>query len=157
MKTSKSSLTKTFEFSASHRYYRDDWSEKRNRQVFGACANANGHGHNYLLEVTVTGPVDPVTGMVINLTDLKDAVEDVLREFDHYHLNLDTPYFKDRIPTSENFAATLWSLIVPKLPASARLQCIRLREDEDLFVEFYGERMAGVKQSQQRTKGGGRI
>ncbi len=74
----EATLTKTFEFSSSHRYYRDEWTEKRNLAVFGACAYPNGHGHNYMLEVTVKGPIDPVTGMVINIVDIKEAVLAVL-------------------------------------------------------------------------------
>ncbi len=132
------SLTKTFEFSASHRYYRDEWPEEKNRRVFGACAYPNGHGHNYLLEVTVDGPVDPVTGMVINLVDLKAVVEEVLEEFDHKHLNKDMAYFRERIPTSENLAVTLWGLIERRLTAPARLARLRLHEDEDLSVEYRG-------------------
>lgn len=134
----EASLTKTFEFSSSHRYYRPEWSEEENRRVFGKCAYPNGHGHNYLLEVTVTGAVDPVTGMVVNLVDVKEAVEGVLAEFDHRHLNLDTPYFRDRIPTSENFAITLWGLIQKALPQGSRLSRLALHEDEDLYVEYRG-------------------
>ena len=132
------SLTKTFEFSASHRYYRDDWSVERNLQTFGKCVNENGHGHNYLLEVTVRGPIDPVTGMVMNLVDIKAAVEDVLEQFDHHHLNKDLSYFDERIPTTENLAVTLWDLIGPRLPDAARLCGLRLHEDEDLFVDYHG-------------------
>ena len=134
----EASLTKTFEFSASHRYYRPEWSEEENLRVFGKCAYPNGHGHNYLLDVTVQGPVDPVTGMVMNLVDVKRVVEDVLSEFDHKHLNEDMEYFKDRIPTTENLAMTLWNLIGNRLPGGARLAGIRLHEDEDLYVEHSG-------------------
>jgi 6-pyruvoyltetrahydropterin/6-carboxytetrahydropterin synthase len=86
-------LTKRIEFSASHRYYNDTWSAARNLEVFGACSNVPGHGHNYLLEVTVAGEIDEETGMVVNLYDLKQVLKRVLVEFDHKHLNLDTPYF----------------------------------------------------------------
>ncbi|MEE9286258.1 MAG: 6-carboxytetrahydropterin synthase [Dehalococcoidia bacterium] len=134
----EASLTKTFEFSASHRYYRDDWPEEKNLRVFGACAYPHGHGHNYLLEVTVKGPVDSVTGMVINLVDLKAVVEEVLEEFDHRHLNEELDYFKDRLPTTENLATTLWDLIEGRLPDGSRLAGIRLHEDEDLYVEYFG-------------------
>ena len=136
--TGETLLTKTFEFSASHRYYRDEWSEEENRRVFGDCSRPNGHGHNYTLDLTVTGPVDPVTGMVVNIVDIKAAVEEVLEEFDHKHLNLDMDYFKERLPTTENLAVTLWDLIGPRLPAPARLSVIRLHEDEDLYVEYLG-------------------
>ena len=103
-----------------------------------AYGDPNGHGHNYTLEVAVTGAPDPVTGMVINLVDLQAAVEVVLEEFDHKHLNLDTPYFTDRIPTSENLATVLWGLI-DKALVGAKLNRLRLYETDDLFVEFFGE------------------
>src|SRR5258706_6400482 len=93
--------TRRFEFSAAHRYWRDDWSEERNQQIFGKCTSPYGHGHNYTLDVTIAGTPDPVTGMVINMTDLKAIVGAVLEQFDHKHLNEDTPYFKERIPTTE--------------------------------------------------------
>ena len=96
--SAETTLTKTFEFSSSHRYFRAEWTQEENERVFGACARPNGHGHNYLLDVTVKGPVDPVTGMVINIVDVKAVVEDVLEEFDHHHLNYDMPYFEDRVP-----------------------------------------------------------
>ncbi|MEX2431454.1 MAG: 6-carboxytetrahydropterin synthase [Dehalococcoidia bacterium] len=132
------SITRRFDFSSSHRYYRPEWSDEENRRVFGLCALPNGHGHNYTLEVSVSGAPDPTTGMVINLVDLKSAVERVLDQFDHKHLNLDTPFFKDDIPTTENLAVVLWRLIADAL-APAKLTRIRLHETDDLFVEYSGE------------------
>ena len=131
-------ISRRFDFSASHRYHRDDWSEEENRRVFGLCALPNGHGHNYALEVAVSGEPDPVTGMVVNLVDLKEAVEGVLAGFDHKNLNLDTPWFADRQPTTENLAAVLWRLIGEALPGAA-LARLRLYEADDLYVEFFGE------------------
>lgn len=131
-------ISRRFDFSSSHRYYRDEWSEEENQRVFGLCALPNGHGHNYTLEVAVTGVPDATTGMVINLVDLQSTVEAILEDFDHKHLNLDTPYFTDRIPTTENFAIVLWGLIGESL-VGARLDRLRLYETDDLFVEYYGE------------------
>ena len=131
-------ISRRFDFSSSHRYYREEWSAEENERVFGLCALPNGHGHNYTLEVAVAGEPDPDTGMVINLVDLRSAVDGVLVQFDHKHLNLDTPYFQDRIPTTENLAAVLWGLIDEWLEG-ARLDRLRLYETDDLFVEFYGE------------------
>ena len=128
-------LTKRVEFAAAHRYHKEAWDPGRNRAVFGACNNEPGHGHNYLLEVTVAGQVDPTSGMVVNLYDLKQVLEQVLEEFDHKHLNLDTPYFKDRIPTTENIALVLWGILAT-YPTIGRLEKVRLYEDEDLFVEI---------------------
>ena len=127
-------LTKRIEFSASHRYHNDAWDAARNRAVFGTCNNAPGHGHNYLLDVTVSGEVDRHTGMVVNLFDLKRVLQEVLEDFDHNHLNLDTPYFKDAIPTTENIARVLWQRLETQKDIG-RLQAIRLYEDEDLFAD----------------------
>src|SRR6185295_7037085 len=131
-------LSKKIEFAAAHRYHNPKWDADRNRAVFGACNNEHGHGHNYLLEVTVTGEVDRQSGMVVNLYDLKKALEQVLEQFDHKNLNLDTPYFKDRIPTTENIALVLWSVLA-EYRAIGRLETVRVYENEDLFAEITAE------------------
>lgn len=131
-------LNKRIEFCASHRYHKPEWDAAKNRAMFGACNNDPGHGHNYMLEVTVAGEVDPRTGMVVNLFDLKVVLLQVLEEFDHKHLNLDLPYFKEQIPTSENIARVLWD----KLDAQrdiGTLQRLSLYEDEDLCAELTAE------------------
>jgi 6-pyruvoyltetrahydropterin/6-carboxytetrahydropterin synthase len=127
-------LTKRIEFAAAHRYIRTEWDEAKNRAVFGHCYNPPAHGHNYLLEVTVAGEIDPKTGMVVNLFDLKRVLLDMIEEFDHKNLNLDMPYFKDRIPTSENFAHVLWGKLATEQDIGA-LHALRLCEDEDLYAE----------------------
>jgi 6-pyruvoyltetrahydropterin/6-carboxytetrahydropterin synthase len=132
-------ITKKFEFSASHRYWRDDWSPEKNEQVFGLCTSPHGHGHNYELHVTITGPIDPDTGMIINLTDLKQMVKVVLEDFDHRYLNLDTPFFKDQIPTTENIARVLFDRIDAELESKTSFQLfkIRLYERSDLYVDVW--------------------
>ena len=130
--------TRRFTFSAAHRYWRDDWSEERNLAQFGKCTNPHGHGHNYELFVTVAGPVDEVTGMVMNVTDLKRSVNEVLEGFDHKHLNEDTPYFRESQPTTENIVRVLWGLIAPRLPDGVRLAKLRLYENADLYAEYLG-------------------
>jgi 6-pyruvoyltetrahydropterin/6-carboxytetrahydropterin synthase len=127
-------LTKRVEFAAAHRYLRPEWDESKNRAVFGPCYNPPAHGHNYMLEVTVAGEVDPHTGMVINLFDLKRVLLAVIEEFDHKNLNLDMPYFKDRIPTSENLARVLWTKLETQHDIGS-LHAIRLYEDEDLYAD----------------------
>ena len=127
-------LTKRIEFAAAHRYYKAEWDEAKNRSVFGRCYNPPAHGHNYLLEVTVSGEVDRNTGMVINLFDLKRVLLAVLEEFDHKNLNLDMPYFADCIPTSENLACVLWAKLVDQKDIGV-LHAIRLYEDEDLYAD----------------------
>ncbi len=139
-------LTKRIEFAAAHRYARPEWDEAKNRAVFGPCYNAPAHGHNYMLEVTVSGEVDPKTGMVINLFDLKRVLLDVIEEFDHKNFNLDMPYFTDRIPTSENIACVLWTKLAVQKDIGT-LHSVRLYEDEDLYAEVTAEHgldVAGV-------------
>ena len=136
-------LTKRLEFCASHRYHNPAWPEQRNHAVFGKCNNPHGHGHNYLLEVTVDGAVDPVTGMVVNLYDLKQVLEKVLVEFDHKNLQEDTPYFTGRIPTTENLAVVLWDRITEHLEG-ASLTALRLFEEEDLSVDYEGRRVGNA-------------
>ena len=127
-------LTKRIEFAAGHRYIKPEWDEAKNRAVFGPCYNPPAHGHNYLLEVTVSGEIDPKTGMVVNLFDLKRVLLAVIEEFDHKNLNLDMSYFNDRIPTSENLARVLWTKLAPHQDIDT-LHTIRLYEDEDLFAD----------------------
>jgi 6-pyruvoyltetrahydropterin/6-carboxytetrahydropterin synthase len=134
--------TRRFEFSASHRYWRDDWSAERNQQLFGKCTSPYGHGHNYQLDVTIAGKVDPITGMVMNMTDLKAIVGAVLEQFDHTYLNLDTPYFHERIPTTENIVRVLWGLIAPHMPEGVALARLRLYEMSDLWADYAGEQEA---------------
>jgi len=134
-------LTKRIEFAAAHRYFKPEWDEAKNRAVFGRCYNPPAHGHNYMVEVTVVGEVDPKTGMVVNLFDLKRILLNVLEEFDHKNLNLDMPYFKERIPTSENLARVLWSKLDVQKDIGT-LRAIRLYEDEDLYAEV--TRAAGL-------------
>ena len=134
----KTLLTKRVDFAASHRYWNPEWTEKRNRSVFGKCTSKYGHGHNYILEVTIEGEVDPETGMIINLYDLKPIIDHVLKDFDHKHLNDDNIYFRDRIPTTENIARVFWELIEKQLGKGTkyRLYRIRLYETPDLFVDY---------------------
>jgi 6-pyruvoyltetrahydropterin/6-carboxytetrahydropterin synthase len=131
-------LTKRLEFAAAHRYLKPEWDDAKNRAVFGLCYNPPAHGHNYMIEVTVFGEVDSKTGMVVNLFDLKLALLKVLEEFDHKNLNLDIPYFKDQIPTSENLARVLWSKLDGQKDIGT-LHAIRLYEDEDLYADVTGE------------------
>lgn len=137
----KITISKKFEFSASHRYWIDDWSAEKNNEVFGLCTSPYGHGHNYELHVTVSGPVDPQTGMIINLSTLKAIAGKIVEQFDHKFLNLDTPYFKDRVPTTENIALVLYELLEEQLKKEAgiTLEKIRLYERGDLYVDVWPE------------------
>ncbi len=109
-------LTRRATFSASHFYWNDAWSAEENARVFGKCANRNGHGHNYTLEVTVSGDPDPVTGFVVDLKWLKQVIErEVLSAYDHRHLNLEVPEFAHAIPTTENIAIAAWKRLEPSV------------------------------------------
>jgi len=132
-------LTRKAEFSAAHYYHNPQWSEEENRRVFGKCANRNGHGHNYTLEVTVAGEIDAVTGFVIDLKELKEILNrQVLDAMDHRHLNHEVAEFAARIPTTENIAVAIWRRLESGIHP-ARLHRVRLYEQPDLFVDYYGE------------------
>ena len=132
-------LTRKAEFSAAHYYWNDAWSQQENEKVFGKCANRNGHGHNYTLEVTVAGEVDPVSGFVVDLKALKDVIDqEVIQVYDHRHLNLEVPEFRTMIPTTENIAIAIWTRLQKKI-VGARLQRVRVYEMPDLFADYCGE------------------
>ena len=132
-------LTRRADFSASHYYHNPDLSPEENQRLFGKCANLNGHGHNYTLEITVKGEVDSITGFVVDLKQLKDVMEkEVVQAMDHRHLNKEVPEFRKLIPTTENLAIAIWQRLQPKLQV-AKLHRVRVYEAEDLFADFYGE------------------
>lgn len=133
-------LTRKVTFSAGHRYHRGEWSEDRNREVFGPCANPVGHGHNYVLEVTVRGAIDPLTGFSTDLGTL-DALlrREVTERLDHQHLNHVVDEFRDGvIPSTENILAHLWPRISAGLPPDSGLVRLRLHELPDFHVDYFG-------------------
>ena len=131
-------LTRKAEWSASHYYWVEEWSEEENVRRFGKCANRNSHGHNYTVEVTVRGDVDPQTGFVVDLKWLKDVMErEVIAVYDHRHLNLEVPEFRQAQPTAENVAVAIWRRLDGK--AGATLHQVRVYEMPDLFADYYGE------------------
>ncbi|MBI2796262.1 MAG: 6-carboxytetrahydropterin synthase [Gemmatimonadetes bacterium] len=128
-------LTRRVSFAAAHRYRRGDWSEARNREVFGACANPNFHGHTYTCDVTVTGPVDAETGMLVNLERLDRALAAEVRDrFDHRNINLDVPEFGEGrlVPTGENLARFILERVQAALGAEPRVAQVSLAEDDTL-------------------------
>lgn len=132
-------LTRKAEFSASHYYHNPEFSAEENRRVFGKCNNPHGHGHNYTLEVTVKGQIDPRSGFVVDLKELKEIMNrEVIDAVDHRFLNKEVQEFRDSIPTTENLAITIWRWLQPKLKV-AQLHRVRLYETPDLFVDYYGE------------------
>lgn len=125
-------------FNAAHRLYRPDWDEVRNREVFGKCSNPHYHGHNYELIVSVTGPVDPETGFVIDMKVLKDLIRDEVEEaFDHKNLNEEVPEFAGLNPTAENIAVVVWNKLRPHVKPGLDLE-VQLFETPRNFVTYTG-------------------
>lgn len=132
-------VTASLSFSAAHRLHNDRFDDEWNRRTFDKCDNPAGHGHNYTLEVSVSGTIDPDTGMVIDLKQLKEIVRDqVVDLVDHRNLNEDVEFLRGIIPTAENLARAFWARLTPTLP-SGRLFEIRLRETERNSVVYRGE------------------
>ena len=128
-------ITRKIEFSAAHFYHNPNLSAEENRRVFGKCNNPHGHGHNYVLEVTIAGEPDPTTGMVLDLKELKVILQtEVMERMDHRHLNYEVPELAGQIPTCENIAAVIWKLLEPKIK-SGKLDRVRLYESPELFVD----------------------
>jgi len=134
----KAHLTRRYVFSASHRLHSDAMSDEENQATYGKCNNPHGHGHNYALEVTVSGPVDQRTGMVCNLVDLDNAVQlQVLKLFDHQNLNT-LEQFAGEVPTTENLCVCIYDILQPKFSA-AHLEKVLLEETMMNSFEYYGE------------------
>lgn len=132
-------VTRRLRFSAAHRVHNPALSEEENARLFGKCNNPNWHGHNYVLEVSVHGEVEPQTGYVIDLGRVRDIVTDaVVRHVDHHNLNLDVPFLQGVIPTTENLAVAFWRVLETRL-APARLVRIRLFESENNWAEYAGD------------------
>ncbi|HZG00770.1 MAG TPA: 6-carboxytetrahydropterin synthase [Chitinophagales bacterium] len=135
----KATVIRKAQFNAAHRLFRSDWSDDKNRDVFGLCSNPNFHGHNYQLEVLVNGEIDPETGFVLDLKELKTLIdEEVMEPFDHRNLNRDTKEFQTLNPTAENIAVVIWQKLRKRLDARFDLK-IRLHETERNVVEFDGQ------------------
>ncbi|MGH7839374.1 MAG: 6-carboxytetrahydropterin synthase [Candidatus Binataceae bacterium] len=128
-------ITRKVEFSASHFCHNPNFTAEENRRIFGKCNNPHGHGHNYVVEVTVAGEPDPATGMVLDLKDLKDLLErEVTQRMDHRHLNYEVPELSGMIPTCENIAGVIWNLLEPKITRGV-LDRVRVYESPDLFAD----------------------
>jgi len=131
-------ITRKLEFCASHTLFNPEYSDEKNAEVFGLCSNPNGHGHNYVMEVTVRGEVHPETGMVLDLKALKKLVnEEIILKVDHKNLNVDVPFLKDIIPTAENLAIQFWKVLESRVE-SGQLHEIKLYESERNFVIYRG-------------------
>jgi 6-pyruvoyltetrahydropterin/6-carboxytetrahydropterin synthase len=132
-------VVRRLHFNAAHRLHNPSRSDAWNRDTFGPCNNPNFHGHNYELDVMVEGEIDPETGYVLDLGILKQIVEDeVLGQLDHRNLNLDVPWFRDRIPSAEHIAVFVWERVAPRIPRG-RLRRVRLWESPRHFVDYEGD------------------
>lgn len=126
-------------FNAAHRLFREEWNDVENAKIFGKCSNPHYHGHNYELTVSVTGPVDPKTGFVIDLKILKDLIySEIETAFDHKNLNVEVPEFRNLNPTAENIAIVIWNKLKPKLNPELELS-VTLYETPRNFVTYLGD------------------
>jgi 6-pyruvoyltetrahydropterin/6-carboxytetrahydropterin synthase len=141
----KVELGRRYRFAASHRLHSDRLSEQENSRLYGKCNNPHGHGHNYVLEVGVSGEIDPATGMIANLGDLDDFIaREVLEAFDHRSLNEEVPEFRERVPTTENLCIEIYRRLraFPK----AKLERVRVEETNNNSFEYAGGNEVGAPQ-----------
>lgn len=132
-------LTRRETFAAAHRLFKPELSDKENFELFGKCSNPNWHGHNYTLEVTVIGEVNPDTGFVLDIKKLKEIIlENVISKVDHKNLNIDTDFMKGIIPTSENITSAIWNQLENKI-SGGKLYSVKLYETENNYFEYKGE------------------
>ncbi|GMR14237.1 MAG: 6-carboxytetrahydropterin synthase [Gemmatimonadota bacterium] len=132
-------ITRRAHFCAAHRLENPDWPEERNRDVFGPCANPNWHGHNYDLDVTVESELNPDTGFVMDLGDLRDLVETrVVRDLDHKNLNIDVEWMRGAITSTENLVVGIWRRLATTMPEGVTLSRLVLWETDRNFVEYTG-------------------
>ncbi len=132
-------LTRHEHFNAAHKLYNPNWTEEKNNEVFGKCANANWHGHNYDLIVTVKGEVNPDTGFLIDAKNLSTILNKyVCDKLDHKNLNLDVDFMHGKLASTENLAIAIWHQITPHLPENIKLHCVKLYETPRICVEYFG-------------------
>jgi 6-pyruvoyltetrahydropterin/6-carboxytetrahydropterin synthase len=135
-------ITRRFNFSASHRVYNPRLSDEENFKIYGKCSNPNGHGHNYIIDITVAGEVDPETGFVMDLTELKEIVNiRIIEKVDHRNLNTDVDFMNGVLPSTENIAIKFWEQIESKINNNKRkLYSIKIQETINNSVEYYGKK-----------------
>jgi 6-pyruvoyltetrahydropterin/6-carboxytetrahydropterin synthase len=132
-------VTRRVTFNAAHRLFNPNLSDEENFKIFGKCSNPNWHGHNYVLEVVVAGEINPETGFVINLKDLKEIIRKyIIEEVDHKNINLEARFMRGKIPTTENFTIGIWNELKDKIP-NGKLFSVKLSETENNFFEYKGE------------------
>ena len=142
-------ISRKVEFCASHRLYNPEFSDEKNEATYGRCNNVNGHGHNYVLEVTLRGSIAPDTGMVMDLKALKTLLEnEILEKVDHKNLNVDVDFLQGVIPTAENIVASFWNILEDRLPENCELFEMKLWESENNLAIYRGEGVEIVRHGQ---------
>ena len=133
-------ITRKERFNAAHKLWVEEWSEDQNKEVFGKCANANWHGHNYHLFITVKGKPDPLTGFIVDVKKLSVIIKDlIIEKLDHRNLNMDVDFIpKGTQPTTENLVILIWQQLEPHIKG-CELHCVKLYETENIYAEYYGE------------------
>ena len=130
-------ITKQYKFCAAHKYWNTEWSKKENKNIFGKDIYI--HGHNYLLDITISGPIDEKSGFIINLKDLNDLMKiNVINILDHSQIEKDIGWFKNRQPSTENMVIFIWDKIVDYIPYPAKLHSIKLQETPTIYTKYFG-------------------
>ena len=130
-------LTKQFKFCAAHKYWNKNWSDEKNQEIFEDDIKI--HGHNYELDITIKGPIDSESGFIINISDIKNIVnEHVINHLDHSQIDKDLDWFKDKQPSTENLVLFIWNQISDRIPGEASLYKIKLRETPTIYTEYFG-------------------
>lgn len=134
-------ITRREQFSSAHKLFREDWTQEKNFEIFGKCANPNWHGHNYQLWITVKGEQNPDTSFVVNLTDVSNVVrEKVISKLDHKNINLDVDFMKGKLATTETLAVEIWKQIETSInKLGCVLHCVKIQETENNYVEYFGK------------------
>ena len=134
-------ITRKEHFNAAHKLFKPEWSDDKNNEVFGKCANPNWHGHNYNLYITIKGEINPETGFVMDLKTLSSIInEEIIDKVDHKNLNLDVPFLEGKMTSTEVITVEFWNILAPLIKENgALLHKIRLEETERNFVEYFGE------------------
>ena len=134
-------ITRRERFCAAHILRNDEWSDEKNKKIFGKCSNINWHGHNYELFVTIKGKINPKTGFLVNLKELRDLINlKIINKLDHKNLNLDVDFLKNKITSTENLTQAIWTELENDIKImGASLHCVKVYETENNFVEYYGE------------------
>ena len=137
-------LTKQFKFCAAHKYWNDEWDYEKNYQVFGDDVKV--HGHNYILDITIIGEINPDSGFVCDIEEVKSIVyENVIKILDHSQIEKDIKWFDGKQPSTENLVLFIWGKIFPKIKKPAKLYKIKLRETPTIFTEYFGPNLNGNK------------